>query len=115
MGLAIAAVVFAALRLPSNPSYLVAVIASQLLSPILWDHYAMLLLLPVAWMLEQGRWWSAGIIVATSVVLVGVIPVWVYPLGFWACVIGVIGISRNDGRGVLVRRSVATERVGLIT
>ena len=36
------------------PSYLVAVVASQLLSPILWDHYAMLLLLPVAWLLDRG-------------------------------------------------------------
>ena len=49
----------AALRLPAAPSYLVAVIASQLLSPILWDHYAMLLLLPVAWLLDRGRWWAA--------------------------------------------------------
>ena len=33
--------------------YLVAVVASQLLSPILWDHYAMLLLLPVAYLLRR--------------------------------------------------------------
>ncbi len=98
MGLTVVAVVLAALRLPAVPSYLVAVVASQLLSPILWDHYAMLLLLPVAWMLDRGRWWAAGLVVATSVVLVGVIPAWVYPLAFWACLAGVIGIAANPGR-----------------
>ena len=35
----------------AEASYLVAVVASQLLSPVLWDHYALLLLLPVAWLL----------------------------------------------------------------
>ena len=34
-------------------SYLTAVVASQLLSPMLWDHYAVLLLLPVAWLLQR--------------------------------------------------------------
>ena len=48
------AFVFAALRRPPVASYLVAVVASQLLSPILWDHYAMLLLLPVAWLLDRA-------------------------------------------------------------
>ena len=54
--MALAALVFvvAALRLGAVPSYLVAVIASQLLSPILWDHYALLLLLPVAWLMDRG-------------------------------------------------------------
>ena len=35
-----------------------AVIASQLISPILWDHYAMLLLLPVA--IPAGGWTVVG-------------------------------------------------------
>ena len=109
MGLAILAVVFAAFRLASVPSYLVAVVASQLLSPILWDHYALLLLLPVAWMLDRGRWWAIGVPLATSVVLVGVIPAWVYPLAFWACLVGVLVIGWNRGRGVLVAESVPVE------
>ncbi len=102
MGLVAVAVVWAALRLPSGPSYLVAVVASQLLSPILWDHYAMLLLLPVAWMVDRGRWWTIGVILATSVLVVGSIPAWVYPVAFWACLAGVIGVSLNRGRGVPV-------------
>ena len=56
----------AAVRRPRRPSYLVAVVASQLLSPILWDHYAMLLLLPVAYLLAAGRWWAVAIPLATA-------------------------------------------------
>jgi hypothetical protein len=93
MGLVGLVVVGAALRLPPAPSYLVAVVASQLLSPILWDHYALLLLLPVAWMVDRGQWWAAGIAVATSVVLVGATPPWIYPLAFWVALLGVIAIA----------------------
>ncbi len=113
MGLAILAVVFAAFRLASVPSYLVAVVASQLLSPILWDHYALLLLLPVAWMLDRGRWWAIAIPLATSVVLVGWIPAWVYPLAFWATLVGVIGVGLTRGRGVLVGRVRAARPGGV--
>jgi alpha-1,2-mannosyltransferase len=93
--LALAAFVVAALRLPAVPSYLVAVIASQLVSPILWDHYAMLLLLPVAWMLDRGRWWAVLIALASSIVLIGVIPAWVYPAAFWVCLIAVVAVARR--------------------
>ena len=54
-------------------SYLAVVIASQFVSPVLWDHYALILLLPAAWLLAArpvvgGRWsrsrprpsWSAS-------------------------------------------------------
>lgn len=112
-GLAIVAVVWSAARLPPAPSYLVVVIASQLLSPILWDHYAMLLLLPVAWMLDRGAWWAIAIVVASSVVLVDAIPAWVYPLEYWTCLLGVLAIGSSHGRGVLVRRSAGTPVTGL--
>ncbi len=86
-------VVVAALRLAPVPSYLVAVIASQLLSPILWDHYALLLLLPVAWLLDQGKGWAAIFVLATPVFLVGQVPPWVYPLVFWACLGAVVWVA----------------------
>ena len=66
----------------AEASYLVAVIASQLLSPILWDHYAMLLLLPVAYLCSAGRWWALLIPLATGVMLIGITPPIVYPLAF---------------------------------
>ena len=74
MALALAAVVVSALWLSAPASYMVALVASQLLSPILWDHYALLLLVPVAWLLDRGHRWAVLIPLATSVVLVGVDP-----------------------------------------
>ena len=64
-------------------SYLATVIASQLVSPILWDHYAMLLLLPVAYLLAAGRWWALAIPLVTAWPLVGVTPPVAYPVVFW--------------------------------
>ena len=73
-----------ALRSPAEVGYLTAVTASQLLSPVLWDHYAVLLLLPVAWLLERRRWWAALIPLATAtpIVLIGIVPAAVYPILF---------------------------------
>jgi hypothetical protein len=94
--LVVAAALFAALRLPSDASYVVAVIASQLLSPVLWDHYAMLLLLPVAFLLERGHWWAVVIPLATSVLVLpfGLPPV-LYPLAFVVALIGVLVVGRH--------------------
>ena len=93
MGAAVLAVVVTALRLGAVPSYLVAVIASQLLSPILWDHYALLLLLPVAWLLDRGHWWAVLFVLATPVFLVGSVPSWIYPLAFWGCLVAVTAVG----------------------
>ena len=95
-GLAVAAVVWAALRLPAIPSYLAVVIASQLLSPILWDHYAMLLLLPVAWLVDRGSWWAMAIVVASTVLLVDAIPLWLYPLEHWVCLAAVLVVGQGE-------------------
>ncbi len=75
-------VVVAALRLPPVASFLAFVIATQLVSPILWDHYAVILLLPVAWLLDRGHRWAMLIPLATSLFLVGEIPPAVYPVAF---------------------------------
>jgi hypothetical protein len=77
-------VVLAALRRPAVESYLVAVVASQLLSPVLWDHYAAVLLLPVAYFLDRGQWWAALVPLATAWPLVGLTPAAAYPLVFGA-------------------------------
>lgn len=97
MALAALAVLGTALRLPSVPSYLVAVIASQLLSPILWDHYALLLLLPVAWLLDRGHRWAVLIPIATSVILVGQLPSFVYAVVFWAALVAVTWAGTRPG------------------
>jgi alpha-1,2-mannosyltransferase len=81
-------------------SYMVAVIASQLVSPILWDHYALLLLLPVAYLLASGRWWAVAIPVVTAWPLVGITPPAAYPVVFWSTLIAVflVGHAAQDPR-----------------
>ncbi len=98
--LVVGAVVAAARWATAEASYLVAVIASQLLSPILWDHYAMLLLLPVAYLCAAGRWWAVLIPLATAVPLIGFTPAVVYPLSF------AVALGATFGVGVRARQAV---------
>ena len=81
-------------------SYMTAVIASQLVSPIVWDHYAMVLLLPVAYLLASGRWWAVVIPLATAWPLVGVTPPVAYPILFWATLVAtfLVGHAATDPR-----------------
>lgn len=83
-----------ALRSAPDVSFLTAVTASQLISPLLWDHYAMLLLLPTAWLLDRGRWWAAAIPLATSVILIWLPPV-IYPIAFWAALLAPPLVARR--------------------
>ena len=89
-------VVLAGLRLPRTPGFLVAVIGSQLISPIVWAHYALILLLPVAWLLDRRQWWAAAIPGVHVWLLLGVVPNWTYALAFHAALIGVIVVGWRD-------------------
>ncbi len=85
----------AAVRLATDEaSYLVAVVASQLISPIVWDHYAMLLLLPVAYLLSAGRWWAILIPLATAWPLVNLTPPVAYPLLLWLTLLLTLAVGR---------------------
>jgi hypothetical protein len=94
---ALAAVVLAARIATADASYLVAVVASQLISPLLWDHYAMLLLLPVAWLLERGQGWALAVPLATSILVIGIAPPAVYPIAFAVCLVAPIVLGRRAG------------------
>lgn len=95
----VVATVFAAIRWAGDEaSYLVAVIASQLVSPILWDHYAMLLLLPVAYLLSAGRWWALAIPLVTAWPLVGITPPVTYPIVFWITLVASLIVGRAARR-----------------
>jgi hypothetical protein len=87
------AVIAAARLATAEASFLVAAVASQLLSPILWDHYALLLLLPVAYLLAAGRWWAIVIPLATAIPLVNVTPAVIYPIAFWATLLIVLVVG----------------------
>jgi hypothetical protein len=95
---ALAVVLVAALRASAAASYLSTVVASQLLSPVLWDHYAMLLLLPVAYLLGKRQWWAAAIPLATSATLVFGAPPAVYPIAFWLTLVAVLAVGLRPDR-----------------
>jgi alpha-1,2-mannosyltransferase len=91
-------VVVAALRTSAEASYLVVVVASQLLSPILWSHYALLLLLPTAWLMQRGMWWAAALPLVTALPLVAVTPPIAYPLSFAAGLLLPLAVGLREGR-----------------
>jgi hypothetical protein len=93
MGSALVALILAVWATRSDASLLVAIVASQLLSPLLWDHYAIVLLLPVAWLLERGHWWALAVPLATSLPLVGITPAIAYPLMFGICLFAPIVVG----------------------
>jgi hypothetical protein len=95
---------YVVLRLPGEASFLVVVTASQFVSPVLWDHYALILLLPVAWLLERGRWWAALIPLVTATILVGASPPIAYPISFWVVLLAVMleGVRSSRARADFV-------------
>jgi alpha-1,2-mannosyltransferase len=103
---ALAVLVLAARGATAEASYLTAVVASQLISPLLWDHYAMLLLLPVAWLLERRQWWAVVIPLATAIMVVGTAPSLVYPIVFGLSLVAPIVVG---WRGLGANRRPATQ------
>ena len=93
----LAVVVLAGIRLPRTAGFLVAVIATQLISPIVWAHYALLLLLPVAWLLDRRQWWAILIPLVHIWVLLPFAPNWTYAVAFHAALIGVIVQGLREG------------------
>lgn len=107
---------FATLRASAVASYLAVVIASQFLSPVLWDHYALVLLLPAAWLIDRGRWWGALIPLATSTPLL-ILPIpplpWLYPIAFWAALLAVTweGITERRSQTLRAQANPATDGI----
>jgi alpha-1,2-mannosyltransferase len=97
----------ALLRATPLASFMAVVVASQFVSPVLWDHYALLLLLPVAWLIDRGYVWAAAIPFVTSTVLVGITPGVAYPVLFWVTLLAVTWVGSRDMRRVLRPAMVA--------
>ena len=96
---AVVVIVLVAIRWSTDEvSFLTTVVASQLLSPLLWDHYAVVLLLPVAWLLERGHWWAIAIPLLTSLPLVGLVPPATYAVVFAAGLVGPLLVERSMRR-----------------
>jgi hypothetical protein len=101
------AVGFAAWRLPAEPAILGAIVATQLVSPIVWTHYALILLLPTAWLIERGHWWAIAIPLVHAWVLIPFVPIWTYTVAFYVAFIAVlvVGWRSREASGRTVRAS----------
>jgi hypothetical protein len=62
--LAVAAILLS-LRRDREVGFMVTITASLLLSPLLWDHYLAMLVLPAAFLAERGRAWALLLPLAT--------------------------------------------------
>jgi hypothetical protein len=62
-GVALAAIVvlYSWWRADATSGYVTTVVGSQVVSPLLWEHYAMLLLIPTALLLERRHWWAVAL------------------------------------------------------
>jgi hypothetical protein len=89
-------VAYVLLRGTNEASYLAVVVASQAVSPILWDHYALMLLLPTAWLLQRRVWWVALIPLATSLPLLEITPRAAYPISYALMLLLVAWQGRRD-------------------
>lgn len=78
-----AVAVFAWLRYPPSVAIVVTAVASVMVSPIVWAHYAVILLLPVALLLERRQWWAAALPIVTWLPVDAVYPV-VFAIGLLA-------------------------------
>ena len=96
------------MRCDAETSYVVTVVASQLLSPVLWDHYAMLLLLPTALLLQRRQWW------AVAIPLAGWLPAPIYPVLFFVALLAPIVGAARDGRPI-GRRVARLRRAGRLS
>jgi len=63
------------LRYPSSVAIVVTAVASVIVSPIVWAHYAVILLLPVALLLERRQWWAAALPIVTWLPVDAIYPV----------------------------------------
>jgi hypothetical protein len=70
-------------RYPTSVAIVVTAVASVLVSPIVWAHYAVILLLPVALLLERRQWWAAALPVVTWLPVDAIYPV-VFAIGLLA-------------------------------
>lgn len=93
-------VVLAAWRIPSDGSLLVAAVASQVVAPVLWDHYAAVVFLPVAWLLVQRQWWALVVAVAFNAMFVLVVPPELTVVLLDATMVGVVLVGWRAGAGI---------------
>jgi alpha-1,2-mannosyltransferase len=104
--LAVAAVtIHAWLRLDAEASLVVTAVASQCVSPLVWDHYAVVLLLPVALVLDRvgPRAWPIALLPVA-----GWLPAPVYPLLFAVGLLSASAVGHRRAEAPAGSEAVAT-------
>jgi alpha-1,2-mannosyltransferase len=100
---ALAVLVRVSLRPSPEAGFLAAIVVSQLVSPIVWQHYALVLILPVAWFLDRGAYAAALVPLAVAWPVVGLTPPIVYPILYAATLGGLLmSAERAPARSRLV-------------
>ena len=95
IGLVAIVTVWTWVRSPAATAIVVTAVASQLVSPIVWAHYAVILLLPVALLLERRQWWAAALPIVTWLPIEAL-----YPIAFAIGLIApVVPLERGPGSG----------------
>ena len=92
----LALVVVAARWLPREPGFLLVVTASQVLSPIVWSHYALALLLPVAWLLERRQWWIILVPLSQLWLLITTVPDPAYTASYYVVIAALLAVAARD-------------------
>ena len=91
---------YAWLRRPPDVAIVVTAVASVVASPIIWGHYAVILLLPVALLLERRQWWAAGLPIVTWLPVDAVYPL-VFAVGLLTpLVVRPLSTAQADTLGV---------------
>jgi hypothetical protein len=70
-----------------------------MVSPIVWAHYAVILLLPVALLLERRQWWAAALPIVTWLPVEALYPV-VFAIGLLAPLAVGEELRRSAGGGL---------------
>jgi len=91
-------VVTAIVTASAEVSYLTTVVASQILSPVVWDHYAVVLILPTAWLLERGHRWGVLLMLVTTLPLILFLPSKVYPILFAVGLVAPLLVEARERR-----------------
>jgi hypothetical protein len=105
---ALAAMGWSWFRRDATCGYLATVIVSQLISPILWEHYAIVLALPVAFLMARRHWWAVVIPLLMAWPLIGLTPPIAYPIAFWVVLLAVIVVGdprSSEGPGAVPARA----------
>lgn len=97
-GLVLLLAATAALRRSGDASLIVAAIASQAVAPVLWDHYAIVVLLAVAWLLARRQWWALVLGLAMNWMLILWFQPWQWTLLMDLAMVAVVAVDWREAR-----------------